>query len=147
VAEFKRQDAQYSDALDLLLGPLRLVGGLVRPEVRRLTSDRQSDSALSWPPDGRQIAYVRALPRTTRFDRHGSLVGSIHLASQLGGSDRRPHDVPVTRLSSAVGISVEGVKAFRHEREGRSMRSARIVDMLGTWASVIDRRLRVSGPW
>jgi Tol biopolymer transport system component len=65
------------------------------PEVRRLTSDPQSDSAPSWSPDGRGIAYVRALPGTTPFDKHGSLVGSIHLASPLGGSDRRLTDVPV----------------------------------------------------
>jgi hypothetical protein len=108
VAEFKRQDAQYNDALDLLLGRLARVGGLIHREVRRLTSDPQSDSALSWSSGGREIAYVRALPGTIPFDKHGSLVGSIHPASQLGGADRRPHDVPVTRLSSAVAISVEG---------------------------------------
>ena len=65
------------------------------PEVRRLTSDAQPDSAPSWSPDGRQIAYVRALPGAIPFDKHGSLIGLVHLTSPLGGSDRRLNDAPV----------------------------------------------------
>jgi Tol biopolymer transport system component/DNA-binding winged helix-turn-helix (wHTH) protein len=66
-----------------------------RPEVRRLTSDPQADSAPSWSPDGRQLAYVRALPGTAPFDIHSSLRGLVHLMSPLGGDDRRLNDAPV----------------------------------------------------
>jgi len=48
-------------------------------ELRRLTSDPQSDLSPSWSPDGRQIAYLQAKP--------GENTGTIHVVSALGGPD------------------------------------------------------------
>ncbi len=57
-------------------------------EVRRLTTDPEPDLAPSWSPDGRQIAYVRAQPR--------SFSGRVRLMSSLGGSDRKVSDLVVS---------------------------------------------------
>ena len=44
---------EASDNADIYV---KIVGS---SELRRLTSDPQADTAPSWSPDGRQIAYIR----------------------------------------------------------------------------------------
>jgi len=75
-------DGEQGDNLDTYV---KMVG---RSEVRRLTSDPLADSAPSWSPDGRHVAFVREIPGTTpTVDRTAAPIGRIHLASPLGGSD------------------------------------------------------------
>ena len=69
-------------------------------EVRRLTADSAPDVNPVWSPDGRQIAFVRQHPEDQG-------VGTIHVVSPLGGTDRRVSDfrVPITWPPDSCSIA------------------------------------------
>jgi Tol biopolymer transport system component len=63
---------------------LKMIGS---SEIRRLTTDPAPDFDPSWSPDGRQIAFVRSQPGYLPWYLQG--LGTIHLVSPVGGSDRK----------------------------------------------------------
>jgi serine/threonine protein kinase/Tol biopolymer transport system component len=76
---------------------IKTIGG---SEIRRLTSHPLVDSAPSWSPDGRQIAYIRAVRRFPApfepYDQVGAASGVVHVISPLGGSDMELSGLPVS---------------------------------------------------
>jgi Tol biopolymer transport system component len=64
---------------------LKIVG---EAEARRLTTDPADDEAAAWSPDGKQIAFLRAMSS-------GPFAGrAVVLVSPLGGPERRLLDFP-----------------------------------------------------